>query len=177
MPWMPDQVRHDKDLDNGVQPEQRPVMNVETVAPFKEIIDAIKASGGDAFKYCYQCGMCDTVCPWNKVRSFSMRKRVREATFGLTEIESEDIWRCTTCGRCPQQCPRDVKQIESGVALRRVATEYGVFPKGVKTIRGVNAGVVAQGNPFGEERETRTAWAEGLGVKPFAEGMEILYFP
>jgi len=54
---------------------------METVTPFKEIIDAIKASGGDAFKYCYQCGMCDTVCPWNRVRNFSMRKLVREAIF------------------------------------------------------------------------------------------------
>ncbi|MEW6529820.1 MAG: (Fe-S)-binding protein [Thermodesulfobacteriota bacterium] len=150
---------------------------METVTPYKEIIDVIKASGGDAFKRCFQCGLCDTVCPWNRVRSFSMRKLVREATFGLTEIESEDIWRCTTCGRCPQQCPRDVKQIESGVALRRIANEYGVFPAPVKTVRTINAGLVAQGNPFGEDREKRAAWAEGLSVRPFAEGMEILYFP
>lgn len=150
---------------------------MEIVTPYKEIIDVIKASGGDAFKRCFQCGLCDTVCPWNRVRTFSMRKLVREATFGLTEIESEDIWRCTTCGRCPQQCPRDVRQIESGVSLRRVATEYGVFPESVKTIRTIYAGLVAQGNPFGEDREKRAAWAEGLSVKPFAEGMEILYFP
>jgi Fe-S oxidoreductase len=150
---------------------------VETVAPYKEIIDVIKASGGDAFKRCFQCGLCDVVCPWNKVTKFSMRKIVREATFGLTDIETEDIWRCTTCGRCPQQCPRDVKQIDSGVALRRVATEYGVFPKPVKPVRTVNAGLVAQGNPFGEDREKRAAWAEGLSVNPFTEGMEHLYFP
>jgi len=150
---------------------------VETVAPYKEIIDVIKASGGDAFKRCFQCGLCDVVCPWNKVTTFSMRKIVREATFGLTDIETEDIWRCTTCGRCPQQCPRDVRQIDSGVALRRVATEYGVFPKPVKPVRTVNAGLVAQGNPFGEDREKRAAWAEGLSVNPFAEGMEFLYFP
>jgi len=150
---------------------------VETVAPYKEIIDVIKASGGDAFKRCFQCGLCDTVCPWNRVRSFSMRKLVREATFGLTEIESEDIWRCTTCGRCPQQCPRDVQQIESGVALRKVATEYGVFPKSVKAIRTINANLVAQGNPFGEDREKRAAWAEGLSVRPYEEGMDVLYFP
>lgn len=150
---------------------------METVAPYKEIIEVIKASGGEAFKKCFQCGLCDAVCPWNRVRRFSMRKLVREATFGLTDIESEDIWRCTTCGRCPQQCPRDVKQIESGVALRRVATEYGVFPKAVTAIRTVKGGLVAQGNPFGEDREKRAAWAEGLAVKPFAEGMEILYFP
>lgn len=150
---------------------------MEIVTPYKEIIDVIKASGGDAFKRCFQCGLCDTVCPWNRVTTFSMRKLVREATFGLTEIESEDIWRCTTCGRCPQQCPRDVRQIESGVSLRRVATEYGVFPESVKTIRTIYAGLVAQGNPFGEDREKRAAWAEGLSVQPFAEGMEILYFP
>src|SRR6185369_10743735 len=152
-------------------------MNMETVVPQKEIVDAIKASGGDAFKYCYQCGMCDTVCPWNKVRNFSMRKLVREATFGLTEIESEDIWRCTTCGKCPQVCPRGVKQIESGVALRRIATEYDVFPHPVQPIRAVAASLRAEGNPFGEDRAKRTKWAEGLGVKEFAEGMEFLYLP
>ncbi len=150
---------------------------METVAPFKEIIDAIKASGGDAFKSCYQCGLCDTVCPWNRVRKFSMRKLVREATFGLTDIESEDIWRCTTCGKCPQVCPRDVKQIQSGMALRRIATEYGVFPHAVQPIRRVSASLSGEGNPFNEDRSKRADWAKGLSVKPFTEGMEILYSP
>ncbi len=150
---------------------------METVTPFKEIIDEIKASGGDAFKRCFQCGLCDTVCPWNRVRSFSMRKIVREATFGLTEIESEDIWRCTTCGRCPQQCPRDVRQIESGVALRRIATEYQVFPTAVKPVRTASASLVGEGNPLSEARKDRANWSEGLSVKTFTEGMEILYFP
>ena len=116
-------------------------------------------------------------CPWNRVRNFSMRKIIRQATFGLTDIESDDIWRCTTCGICPQQCPRDVKQIESGVALRRIATEYGVFPTTAKPVRGVSASLLGKGNPLGEDREKRADWAEGLSVKPFTEGMEILYFP
>ena len=150
---------------------------VENVADYKEIIDVIKASGGDAFKRCFQCGLCDVVCPWNRVRTFSMRKIVRQATFGLTEIESEDIWLCTTCGRCPRQCPRDVQQIESGVSLRRIATEYGVFPAPVKAVRTVSAHLIGEGNPFGEERKSRANWAEGLSVKTFTEGMEILYFP
>jgi len=150
---------------------------VETVADYKEIIDVIKANGGEASKLCYQCGLCDTVCPWNRVRNFSMRKIVRQATFGLTEIESEDIWRCTTCGKCPQECPRDVKQIESVVSLRRIATEYGVFPTSVKPIRTVSGSLVGEGNPFGEERAKRANWAEGLSVKTFTGGMEILYFP
>ncbi|MBW1680508.1 MAG: (Fe-S)-binding protein [Deltaproteobacteria bacterium] len=150
---------------------------METAVPYKEIIDVIKESGGEAFKRCFQCGLCDVVCPWNRVRSFSMRKIVREATFGLTEIESEDIWRCTTCGRCPQHCPRDVRQIESGVALRRIATEYGVFPPSVKPVRTASASLVGEGNPLSEERKNRANWAEGLSVKTFNEEMEILYFP
>lgn len=150
---------------------------METVTPYQEIIEAIKAKGGEAFKLCYQCGLCDAVCPWNRVRSFSMRKIVREATFGLTEIESEDLWRCTTCGQCPQQCPRDVRQIESGMALRRIATEYGVFPAPVRSLRAVSASLVAEGNPLNEERKKRGEWAEGLSIKAFTEGTDILYFP
>jgi Fe-S oxidoreductase len=150
---------------------------VETVAPLKEIIDVIKESGGDGFKLCYQCGLCDTVCPWNRVRTFSMRKIVRQATFGLTEIESEDMWLCTTCGNCPRQCPRGVKIIESGVSLRRIATEYGVFPTPVLPVRGVSSSLLGEGNPLSEERKKRADWAEGLSVKTFAEEMEVLYFP
>ncbi len=150
---------------------------METVAPFKEAIVEIKEKGGDAVKFCYQCGKCDTVCPWNRVRKFSMRKLIREATFGLSEIENEEIWRCTTCGKCPQQCPRDVKQIDDMIALRRMATGYGVFPPAVKPIRSISAGLTAQGNPFNIDRATRADWAEGLSVKPFVEGMDVLYFP
>ena len=149
---------------------------MEPVADYKEIVDEIKAKGGEAFARCYQCGLCDAVCPWNRFIDFSMRKVVRQATFGMTDIESEDIWRCTTCGSCPQQCPRDVGQIESGVALRRLATEYGIFPNAVKPLRSVSASLSGAGNPLGEDRQARDAWSKDLSVKPFAEGMELLYF-
>jgi Fe-S oxidoreductase len=152
-------------------------METLPLAPFKEVIDEIRANGGDAVKRCYECGICDAVCPWNRVSTFSMRKLVREATFGLSEIEREEIWLCTTCGKCPQQCPRDVKQIEDMVSLRRMATEYGLFPPSVRAARAVGASLTSQGNPLGEDRETRGDWAEGLPVKAFTEGMEILYFP
>jgi Fe-S oxidoreductase len=106
-----------------------------------------------------------------------MRRLIRQATFGLTEIESEDMWRCTTCGRCPQRCPRGVGILEVGVAARRMATEFGVFPNSVKPVRGISASLTGEGNPLNGERAKRGSWAEGLPVKPFSEGMEILYFP
>ena len=149
---------------------------METVAPFKEIVDEIKAAGGETFKLCYQCGKCDAVCPWNKVITFSMRKVIREAAFGLTDVEGDSFWRCTTCGKCVQQCPRQVKQIELGVSLRRIATEYQVFPTSVKPVRTMSGSLAGNGNPLNEERQNRGDWAKDHSVKPFAEGMEILYF-
>lgn len=150
---------------------------MEIVAPIKEIADLIKERGGESFQFCYQCGICDVVCPWNRVRPFSMRKLVRQATFGLTEIEREDLWRCTTCGTCPQRCPRGVDQIAAGVSLRRIATEYGSFPDSVTPVVTVAGSLRAEGNPFDLERSKRADWVQGLPVKPFTEGMEILYFP
>jgi len=147
---------------------------VEIVTPFKDGIDAIKETGGEAFKFCYQCGMCDTVCPWNRVRTFSMRNIVRQATFGIPELEGEDVWRCTTCGNCPQRCPRGVKTIDVSVSLRRIASEYGSVPGPIHTVA---ASLGTEGNPMREERAKRGNWAEGLSVKTFTEGMEILYFP
>jgi len=149
---------------------------MDTVSPFAEAIAEIRAAGADSTKLCYQCGKCDVYCPWNRVRKFSIRKIIREATFGLNEIEGEDIWRCTTCGSCPTHCPRGVRQIEIGVALRRVASEYGVFPESVRAARAAKGSLATEGNPMGEERAARADWAKGLPVKPFVEGMEFLYF-
>ncbi len=150
---------------------------MDTETPIKEVIEEIKEFGGDAVKYCYQCGKCDTVCPWNKVINFSIRKLIREATFGIPEIELEEVWRCTTCGKCPQECPRDVKQIDDVVAMRRIAAEYGVSSTLLKPVRSASASLAAEGNPFVQERSKRRDWTNGYNVKTFSEEMEILYFP
>ena len=73
---------------------------MEIAVPFPEIVQEIKDAGGDAFTYCYQCGKCDVVCPWNRVTQFSIRKIMVQAALGVPEIELDEIWKCTTCGRC-----------------------------------------------------------------------------
>jgi len=140
-------------------------IDMETVEPLEEIVEAIKEAGGEVFRYCFQCGKCDVTCPWNRVRPFSIRKLIRQAAFGLPEIELEDMWRCTTCGACPAACPRGVEQIEVGAALRPAAG-----------VRSAGLSLGSDGNPLGSERAAREDWASGLSLKPFAEGMEILYF-
>jgi Fe-S oxidoreductase len=149
-------------------------MTMEIVAPYQDGIDVIRQNGGDVFRFCYQCGMCDTVCPWNKVTNFSMRKLVREATFGLPELDGEAMWRCTTCGKCPQRCPRGVGTMDVSVSFRRIASEADIIPAPVHT---VTTSLASQGNPLREERSTRGDWAKDLSVKTFTDGMEILYFP
>lgn len=149
---------------------------MEILAPFKEVIEEIVDAGGEISKLCFQCGRCDTVCPWNRVRDFSIRKIIRQANLGLTEVDGEDIWLCTTCGRCADNCPRGVKQIDIGVSLRRMASEYEVFPASVKSARTARAGIISEGNPLSESRDKRDAWAKDLSLKPFSEEMEILYF-
>ena len=41
----------------------------------------------------------------------------------------------------------------------------------------MSASLSSEGNPLNEDRDKRADWAKGLAVKPFTEGMEILYFP
>jgi Fe-S oxidoreductase len=105
-----------------------------------------------------------------------MRKIIRQATFGLTEIDQEEMWRCTTCKTCVDNCPRGVDQITAGVALRKLGAEYDVYPGNVGPIQSVVASLTSEGNSLGGDRDKRADWAKGLPVKPYAEGMELLYF-
>lgn len=149
---------------------------METVTPLEEVVQEIKDAGGEAYTYCYQCGLCDVVCPWNRVRDFSIRKIIRQSAFGLPEIELDELWRCTTCGACPSRCPRGVDQIAVSVSIRRLATTYDVFAGAAESLTAIGSSLTTHGNPLNGERHKRDAWAKGLSIKTFTEGMEVLYF-
>ncbi len=144
---------------------------------FKDVTEGIRESGGEAFKFCYQCGKCETVCPWNLVRRFPVRKVINQAKLGVVPFESEDLWLCATCGRCPQRCPRGVEIIEVMRALRRLLVPDGVVPASIPSLRSTMTSLASVGNPWGQEPKDRANWSKELGVKEFTEGTEILYFP
>ncbi|MFC1937538.1 (Fe-S)-binding protein [Chloroflexota bacterium] len=149
---------------------------MHSVTPAKEVKDIIKEEGGDILKLCYQCGMCTGTCPWNLVKSFSVRRMIHQAQLGLTDFEDEDIWTCVMCNACVVKCPRQIKQVDVMRALRRVIVEVGAG-KIPDALRIAIKNVTAVGNPLGEPRESRADWAKDLGVKTFTKGTEILYFP
>ncbi len=152
-------------------------METVPLAPFKDVIDGIKETGGQDSKFCYQCGLCDTLCPWNRVRRFSVRALVHEAQLGVVPFDSEDLWLCATCRRCVQRCPRGVEQIDVMRAMRRLLVPDGVVPASIPNLRGVMTSIASVGNPWRQEPKDRANWAKDLGVKEFTEGTELLYFP
>lgn len=151
-------------------------METIPITPFKVVIDGIKEAGGEALKFCYQCGKCDTVCPWNRVRKFFIRRLMHQSQLGLVPFESEDLWLCTACRNCVQQCPRGVKLIDVMRAMRRILVPDGVVPASIPNLRSVMTSIASVGNPFRQEKD-RAEWAEPLSVKAFTEGTEFLYFP
>lgn len=151
-------------------------MTVKAVSPSRETLDFIKEAGGEAFKLCYQCGLCSGVCPWNQVRNFIVRLMMHQAQLGLVNFEDEAWWLCATCRACVGRCPRGVEIIDVMRAMRRILVGFGVgyVPDSLKlTLKNISA----VGNPVGEAPEKRADWAKDLDIKEFSPDKEFLYFP
>ena len=148
---------------------------METVEPFEEAIDLIKDAGGEAFKLCFQCGLCTASCPWNSVRTFMPHRMICESRYGLVDLENEGWWRCTTCNQCVSRCPRGVAITDILGAVRNILLnfEYRMAPASLRSAMG---GLTGEGNPWGGERNKRSDWARDTGIETFGAKHEALYF-
>jgi len=125
---------------------------MQTLTPLKEVVDIVNEEGGEILKLCYQCGTCTAVCPWNKVRSFIVRRIMHQGQLGLIDFEDEDVWLCATCNNCVKRCPRGVEIIDVMRALRRAVTELGIA-KVPDSLRITIKNISGVGNPLGERTE------------------------
>ncbi|HEY4554386.1 MAG TPA: (Fe-S)-binding protein [Bacillaceae bacterium] len=98
-------------------------------------------------------------------------------------ITEEEIWACTTCRNCEDQCPVMNEHVDKIIDMRRylVLTEGKMNPDAQRAIQNIER----QGNPWGINRKEREKWREGRDdiyvptVKEFekaGEKFEYLFF-
>jgi Fe-S oxidoreductase len=154
------------------------------------------------FYSCADCGRCSDNCPANAVkRPLSPRfisikgrdlifknyplYRGYGASFKKGDdligniYEEDEIWSCTTCGACEQECPLGIEYIDKIVDLRRGMVDEGMVPQSLqKPLRALEK----RGNPWGKMEKKRADWTkelpEGVEVKVLdkKESAETLYF-
>ncbi len=137
------------------------------IAPMLEIADMIMDIGGETMKICIQCGTCTSVCPWNLVDDFNPRQLLRLASMGIEGYEQDGLWNCVTCGTCVDRCPRGVDMVDVMRSTRSVMIEGGIVPPLFRTPFG---SLRNEGNPWGNSRDDREQWAQGLELPRFEAG-------
>jgi len=129
------------------------------------------------FYSCADCGRCSDQCPANAVgRPLSPRFitiKARDLMFKnypfsgeiynsnkllVQDIYTEDeIWSCTTCGACEEECPLGIEYIDKMVDLRRGMVDEGLVPQSLqKPMKALEK----RGNPYGKMEKKRAEWAE-----------------
>ena len=159
-----------------------------------ESLDQVKSFGVKTFEdftwkhmldfySCADCGRCSDNCPANsagrplsprfltiKARDYAFQHYPVFGSVGngkalVGNIYSEDeIWSCTTCGACEQECPLLVEYIDKIVDLRRGLVDDGNVPQSLqKPLKGLES----RGNPYGKMEKKRANWA--VGSKEFQQ--------
>jgi Fe-S oxidoreductase len=127
------------------------------------------------FYSCADCGRCSDNCPANAAgRPLSPRFltiKARDYAFQhypvfsqgagtgaplIGGIYSEDeVWSCTTCGACEEECPLMIEYIDKIVDLRRGMVDDGNVPRSLQ--KALNA-LESRGNPYGKMEKKKAEW-------------------
>ncbi len=132
---------------------------------------------------CTQCGRCTSVCPANITgKLLSPRKIVMNVRERMSEkgpelikkgkewndrkallgdyITAEELWACTTCNACVQECPININQPAVILDMRRyIVMEQSAAPGELNQIF---SNMENNGAPWQFSQEDRMLWAEDL---------------
>lgn len=152
------------------------------------------------FYSCADCGRCADQCPAKaagrpliprflniKARDYAFqhypvfgKAHNHEPLIGTIYSEDE-IWSCTTCGACEEECPLLLEYIDKIVDLRRGMVDDGNVPQSLqKPLKALES----RGNPYGKMEKKRADWAKtggfqqgcGLKILDGKSGADTLYF-
>jgi Fe-S oxidoreductase len=148
---------------------------------------------------CTECGRCQVACPAyatkkplspfrviHRLRAQLMRDRggLRERGAGVLaltpiipeNVSEDEIWSCTTCGACMQECPPFIEHVQKIVDLRRylVLTESR-FPAEMQP---VFKNMEVNYNPWAIGYSSRADWAADLSVPLASEkgSFDVLFW-
>ena len=139
------------------------------------------------FYSCADCGRCSDHCPANAVgrplsprfitiksRDYSFSHYPLTGDFKISNepligniLEEHEIWSCTTCGACEEECPVMIEYIDKIVDLRRYMVEEGMVPQSLQKPLGA---LEKRGNPYGKMERKRADWIKD---KDFANTCKV----
>lgn len=151
---------------------------------------------------CTECGRCESVCPANitgktlsprKVIVDTRRRTTEKSPLMLTNsletnqvvanktlldnyISEEELWACTTCMACVNECPVMIEHVDEIVDMRRgLVLNESRFPPELKT---TFDNLERNFTPWGFSHSARADWTEGLDIKQLAENpqYEVLFW-
>ena len=167
----------------------------------KDIEDLSWKSLLDGFA-CTECGRCTSVCPAHITGKalnprkiiINVRERLEEKTRAggvMTEavtaktlldgyITEEELWACTSCRACVQECPVSIDQLSVINELRRhLVLAESRFPAEVMP---AFEAMEQKGSPWAFDPGDRGKWAAGMEIPTMAEmaerneAPEVLYW-
>jgi len=153
-------------------PERFGILDVEDVS-WKNYFDSLA---------CTECGRCTSVCPANTTGKLlsprkivmDVRARMKEKGPGLIRngnefsdnrsllrdyISEEELWACTLCNACAQECPININHPSIIVGMRRyLVMEESAAPG---ELNAIFSNIENNGAPWQFAQDDRMLWAEG----------------
>ncbi len=78
-------------------------------------------------------------------------------------VSKEELWDCTTCGACEEQCPVFIEQVDKNIEIRRSQVLTG--QRLLETVQGTLRNMEIRGHPWRGTEFTREGWTKGLEIK------------
>lgn len=133
------------------------------------------------FDACTRCGRCQDACPayaagrpLSPMQIVLKGQEAMQAQLGADPdpersvpalhdlIEDTEVWSCTTCAACVEECPVSINQLDKVLELRRYLTNEGrLAGSAAKALESMGM----RGNPWQLKQQDRAAWADDAGVE------------